>query len=149
MYLLNKFNIKSLAFLDAVIQKLQYWLKMWYIIIIYSHHGSQTKYSTAHISGSTGPKMFKLWQNREAMSTRGWLSLVTIARWEPLISSMWKKIHLDIIVSWQPYLSFNALRLILLRIFFFFGLPCGLARPLIYIYIYIHIFIYINIVIYC
>ena len=105
------------------------------IIIIY-HHGCHTKYSTAHISGSTGPKMFKLWQNREAMSTRGWLSLVTIARWEPLISSMWKKIHLDIIVSWQPYLSFNALRLILLRIFFFFGLPCGLARPLIYVFFF-------------
>merc|ERR1739842_187877 len=87
------------------------------------YHGCHTKYSTAHISGSTGPKMFKLWQNREAMSTRGWLSLVTIARWEPLISSMWKNIHLDIIVSWQPYLSFNALRLILHRIFFLFWSP--------------------------
>ena len=57
------------------------------------------------------------------MSTRDWLSLVTIARWEPLISSMWKKIHLDIIVSWQPYLSFNALRFILLMIFFLFWSP--------------------------
>ena len=82
---------------------------MWYIII-HHHHGSQTKYSKVHISGSTRPKFFKLWQNRETMSTRGWQSLVTIGPHEPLISSLWIKLHLYI-KSWPEWMATIFLRI--------------------------------------
>ena len=86
-------------------------------------------------------KSFKLLQNREVTGTRGWQSLVTIEHQDLLISSMWKSYiyiykcpgsHICLLMLWDEFC---------LGFFLFFGLPCGLARPVKYIYIYMYIYI--------
>ena len=58
---------------------------------------------------------------------------------EPPFFNTWKNLHLDDIVSWQPHLSLVLWDEFCLVFFLFFGLPCSLARPLMYIYIFIYV----------
>ena len=61
--------------------------------------------------------------------------LVQFAPPEPPFFNTWKNLHLGDIVSWQPHLGLVLWNEFCLVYFLFFGLPCGLARPLIYTYI--------------
>ena len=127
--------MKSLSLLEAEIWKLQ---KKWLRIYICVYIRSPFQYSKSRISGSAGPNGSILCQFLQNKNTTIWQSLGSIGPWEPILISMcilWKNTYILIYQCPGRLSCFDLLWVIWLRVVMFFCLPCGLARPLICIWV--------------
>ena len=97
--------------------------------------GSQTQYSTAHIFCS----IRAIGQSRDYLSTIHVPSLAQIGHQNPLFLACKNGkncFYFDIYSVLAGCFRFWCFEMNFASFFFFFCLPCGLARPLIYMYIY-------------